>query len=526
MRQHKILFISLLLFNLILSNAIYAQISSKEVDKLVEKSMKKFNVAGAAVGIVKDGKIVHVKGYGVKSVKTKAPVNEHTGFAIASNTKAFTTAALAILEEEGKLSWQDKVVDIIPEFKMYDPWVTAHFNILDLLTHRSGLGLGAGDLMIFPDGSDFTMNDIIKVFQYLKPVSDFRTKYDYDNLLYMVAGEVIARVAEMPWEKFVQTRIIDPLGMDNSCSSMYYVDDNANIATPHYTDEGTLKTTTHDIFNPEKINGAAASIISNVDDLCQWLLVHLNHGKYGKNLEKQLFSLENHLEMWKIHTVLNANRNPRYNAHFAGYGLGWGLTDIKGCMSVSHTGALSGMLSKTIMIPDLDLGVVVLTNTWIGGAMLFNAVSKTIVDHYLDLDDFDWIDFYHQRAQRSQGRADSVVTAVWETVNATKDSKIDLDMFIGTYQDAWFGKVVISMKEGRLWFTCLRSPRLNGPMYFYKANTFAIKWVSRELDADAFAMFNLDEEGRASAIKMKGISPDIDFSFDFHDLDLRRVEKE
>ena len=201
------------------SNATFAQITSGGVDTLVQDAMKKFNVVGASVAIVKDGKIVYKKGFGVKSVITKQPVNEYTDFAIASNSKAFTTTALAILVEEGKLSWNDKVKDYIPEFKMYNDYVENNFTIQDLLTHRSGLGLGAGDLMIFPDSTNFTMKDILNNFQYLKPVSAFRTKWDYDNLLYLVAGEVIARVSGMSYEAFVQKRILEPLQLNNTYSS-------------------------------------------------------------------------------------------------------------------------------------------------------------------------------------------------------------------------------------------------------------------------------------------------------------------
>lgn len=505
---------------------VQAQLSTKQIDQLVEKARVRFNVAGAAVGIVKDGKIIHARGYGVRSMETQKPVDAHTNFDIASNTKAFTTAALALLEEEGKLSWQDKVVDIIPEFKMYDPWVTAHFTIIDLLTHRSGLGLGAGDLTVFPDGSDFTMQDIVSIFQHFQPVSEFRTKYDYDNLLYMVAGEVIKRVSGMSWEDFVQTRILNAIGMERSFSTLIGHEESDNLATPHFESDGRLKPTTHDTFDPRKINGAAGAIVSNVHDLCQWMLLHLNHGKYGKDLKQQLFSQKNHREMWRIHTVLNASTNPRYNAHFAGYGLGWRLTDVKGNLSVSHTGGLTGMLSKTLMIPDLNLGVVVLTNTWMGGASLFSAVSQSLVDSYLGLDDFDWIDFYAQRTEHAEQGADSVVTAVWATVEEAQGHAVVFEDFIGTYEDAWFGRITVSLQDGRLWFASLRSPKLNGPMYFYKANSYAIKWVNREMDADAFAVFSLDEEGRAQAIRMKGISPDIDFSYDFQDLDLRRVNQE
>ena len=324
---------------------VNCQLTPTEIDQLVEEAMEKFTVAGVAVGIVKDGEIVHAKGYGVKSVETGETVNEHTSFAIASNSKAFTSTALALLVEEGKLSWQDKVVDHIPEFKMYNDYVTQNFNIQDLLTHRSGLGLGAGDLQKWPSGSDFTISDMLSNFQYFEPVSAFRTKYDYDNILYLVAGELIKRISGMPWEDFVKTRIMDPLEMDHSFTLPPGLVDSDNLASPHMAENGVLKIIPYYELDPEKINGAAGGVLSNVDDLCRWMLVHLNGGKYGENLEKELFSEASHLEMWKIHTTIPVRPNERYHPHFSGYGLGWRLSDIRE-MSVSHTGDLSGHAFK------------------------------------------------------------------------------------------------------------------------------------------------------------------------------------
>ena len=507
----------------LVSTCGYGQLTPAEVDQLVERAMEQFHVAGTAVGIVKDGRIIHAKGYGVKSVETREPVDEYTSFAIASNSKAFTTTALAILVDEGKITWQDRVVDHIPEFRMYNEYVTQNFNIQDLLTHRSGLGLGAGDLQKWPAGSDFTINDMLVNFQYFEPVSAFRTRYDYDNILYLVAGELIKRVSGQPWEEFVRERILIPLGMMHSSSLPPGLSGLHNLAVPHLYENGQLKTIPYYELDPDKINGAAGGILSNANDLCRWMLVHLNGGSYGERLEKTLFSEANHHEMWRIHTPMGIRSDPRYQSHFSGYGLGWRLTDQAGYFTVSHTGDLSGMLSKTIMVPDLRLGVVVLTNSYYGGSGLFQAVSQTIIDSYLGLEEFDWTAYYLERYLNNQGDADSVVAAVWETVETGMKEEILMEPYLGTYEDPWFGRITIEMKNGVPWFTSRRSPRLSGPMYHYKANTFAIRWEFRAMDADAFAIFGLDEEGRAVEIRMKGISPDIDFSYDFQDLHFTRV---
>lgn len=506
---------------LFITNVCHSQYNNQQIDSIMGDAMDKFNVTGVAMAIVKDGKIIHSKGYGIKSYATKSTVNKHTNFSIASNSKAFTTAALAILVEAGKISWQDKVKDHIPEFKMYNTYVTENFNIQDLLTHRSGLGLGVGDLMFFPDGSDFTMDDLLSSFQHFKPVSAFRTQFDYDNLLYLVAGEVIKRVSGMPWEDFITKRIFQPINMDNSYASIVNIKDKSNLAKPHDSNSGVLKVLPD---HQGMINGAAGGIYSNVDDISNWMLMHLNNGKYGDGLKKKLFTKESQREMWKTHTVTDVNRNPRYNSHFAGYGLGWALSDIKGNMSVSHTGGLPGMLSKIIMIPDINLGVVVLTNTSDDGFALFEAVTKTVVDNYLGLDNFRWIDKYAFLLKKRKKNGDAVTKKVWKTVESVANSTINYESYIGTYKDAWFGKISIFMNGNKLWMKSHKSPKLNGEMFFYSANKFAVKWEYQDMNADAFAMFTLNKEGNAQSIKMKGISPNIDFSFDFHDLDLIRVD--
>lgn len=514
-------YLATLLFICLLSTITIAQISSPKIDSLMAESLIKFKVAGAAIAIVKDGKVIHSKGYGVADINTKKPVNENTNFQIASNSKAFTTAALAILEEEGKLKWTDKVKDHIPEFKMYNDYVTENFNIQDLLTHRSGLGLGVGDLMFFPDGSNFTVKDVVTSFQHFKPVSAFRTQFDYDNLLYIVAGEVIARASGMSYESFVQNRIIEPLQMNNSFVGSL-LKDKSNLSTPHSSESGTIKTIdAYDIG----MGSAAGGIYSNVTDMSKWMIMRLNKGKYGIDLKSSIFSLKNHNEMWRIHTVTETNPSPRYNSHFSGYGLGWGLSDAKGNLKVSHTGGLPGMLSIVTMYPDLNLGIVILTNTENGGGGLFSSITNTISDSYLGLDDFGWIEKNVTRINQQKSTGDEISNKVWAKVEAEKNTAVKKDDYIGIYEDKWFGKVEVFLKDKQLWIKCHRSPKLNGPMAFYNANTFAIKWEYQAMNADAFAMFSLDETGKAQSIKMKGISPNIDFSFDFHDLDLTRINE-
>jgi len=514
---------SIVLLLLFQVSFLYAQITPVQVDSLVTDAMNHFSVPGVAVGIVKDGEIIYNKGFGLQNIDDESgKVDEHTQFAIASNTKAFTSAALAILVDEGKLTWQTKVREIIPEFTLYNSYVSDNFTIEDLLTHRSGLGLGAGDLMIFPEGGDFTIHDILTNFQYFKPVSPFRTKFDYDNLLYIVAGEVIARVSGMSWHTFITKNIIEPLALTDTYYSYAAIKDKNNTATPHAVNNGIPHPIAPYEMDLKKINGAAASIYSSVNDLSKWMIVQMNNGKYGDSLQQTLFSEKSHRAMWTLHTVTKTSTKKRYNNHFSGYGLGWFLKDVKGYMSVSHTGGLPGMLSKVIMIPDLNLGVVVLTNSSNDGAGVFASVTQAIVDSYLGLDNNHWVEKYAGYFSSRKNKADSVTSQVWKTVEENKKVPVNNLAFIGIYKDDWFGKAEVYQKDGDLWFRSYRSPKLTGKMFFYRANTFAIKWNYRDMEADAFATFCLNEKGEAQSMTLKGISPDIDFSFDFQDLHFKK----
>jgi len=506
---------------LFLSAHSFGQVTSEYIDSVVNRSLKVMPQAGVAVAVVQNGKVIHSKGYGIASKETGEKVDKNTLFSIASNSKAFTTTALGILIDQGKLNWTDRVVDIIPEFRMYAPYVTEHFMVIDLITHRSGLGLGAGDLMFIPDGSDFQVDEVLTSFQYQEPTSEFRTKYDYDNLLYIVAGEVVYRISGKPWDLFVQDEIMKPLGMTRSVGYRENIKSPSNIAMPHSSENGKVEEL-NEYSDPNKVFGAAGGIYSSVVDLSKWMQMHLNGGTFNG---MTLLSEETQAKMWEAQTILafTAEGKGMYNSHYRAYGLGWFLKDENGYTIVSHTGGMPGMLSQTVLIPELNAGIVVLTNAAPGGYSFVSVVNE-IKEVLIGADNFDWIEAMEENIKASEQEANAFVEEVWETCKKANTKNLVLKDYEGTYSDDWFGEIVIENRDGKLWFVSKRSPRLTGEMFYYKANTFAIKWNYKEMNCDAFASFTLDETGKATEIKMKGISPNIDFSFDFHDLDLQRIE--
>ncbi|MBS1681839.1 MAG: serine hydrolase [Bacteroidetes bacterium] len=508
-----------LFFVFICAASLHSQpLTSKAIDDLTERSMKAFNVPGIAVAVIKDGKVIHSKGYGVRSLNTMQKVDENTLFGIASNSKAFTAATLGILVDEGKINWDDKVRDYIPEFKLYSPFVTEEFTIRDLITHRSGLGLGAGDLMFFPDSSDFTLKDVIYNLRFLKSVSSFRTKYDYDNNLYIVAGEVVARASGMSWNDFVEQRIIQPLGMAKTAASFDRLKDKSNVIDGHAPVNGKVQVIARSTV---KVAHSAGGINSSIADLCKWVTLQLNHGKYG---DKKLFSEKVHEEMWAPQTIIPVRNPGAYNTHFAAYGLGFFISDVMGYKQVTHTGGLEGMVTQITMIPELNLGIIVLTNQQEGGA--FASITNQIKDGYFGIKGTDRVKEYSEGRNKSFANAKHLTDSIWNEIEVAKklQNKFDVKTITGTYTDVWFGDVTVSEKNSKLWFTSKRSPKLTGEMYYFKGNTFVVKWKDRSMDADAFVNFSLNEEGKGTGITMRAISPLTDFSYDFHDLAFKRKQ--
>ncbi len=480
------------------------------LDTVVERARRQFEVPGIAVAIVKDGKLVIAKGYGVRKLGEPAPVTPESLFRIASNTKAFTTAALGMLVEEGKIGWDDRVIDRLPWFQMYDPYVTREITIRDLLVHRSGLGLGAGDLMFWP-ATDFTRDEIIRRIRFLKPVSSFRSRYAYDNLLYLVAGEVIHAVTGITWDRFVQQRIFDPLGMSHTNSSTAALMAAADVAAPHARADGklvALEQTDHDN------NAPAGSINSCVADLAKWILSRLDAPPK---------------EAWSPQTILPIEDPPAgapaalaaLRPNFNAYGLGWMLRDYRGHKLVYHTGTLAGYVSRTALLPDLKLGLVVLTNAEETGAHA--AIGWTILDHYLGAPPTDWVAAFHELARIEQAEGEAAVRKASGARHAASKPSLPLHAYAGLYRDAWYGDVRVEDRGGKLAIAFTHTRQLTGELEHWQYDTFVARWRDRTLNADAFVTFYLGADGAIEEVKVKPVSPLTDFSFDFQDLALRPV---
>jgi CubicO group peptidase (beta-lactamase class C family) len=490
--------------------------TSQEIDVLAKRAMEAFQTPGIAIGVVKDGELVYAKGHGVLEIGRPDPVDPDTIFQIASLTKAFTTASLGILVDEGKLEWDDPVIDYLPEFRMYDPWVTREFTIRDLLTHRSGLGLGAGDLLFWPQARS-TREDVIKAMRHLEPETSFRTAYAYDNLLYVIAGEVVGAITGVAWEDFVETRIMQPLGMAECRSLPDRVGANPNRATPHMVVNGELVTT---FFSGGGATAAAGAVNCNVSGLAKWAAMHLSGGALPNGM--RLLSEETHEELWKPVTLIPVSDRVREHGrtHFLAYALGWGLKDFFGHLYVGHGGGLQGMTTHIAMLPEKDVSVIALTNQ---GSRASRAVTSEILNAYVSETPEDWVAIFSAGAAERAGEARKVVEEAFANRNADSTPSLPIESYVGTYRDPWYGEVFVERGEEGLVMRFSRSDLLTGSLEHFQYDTFVARWLDRSLYGDAYATFILGATGEIEAIRMKMLSPDTDFSFDFHHLDLRRV---
>ena len=493
-----------------------------DLDAFVASSMKTFDVPGMAVAIVKDGKIVVAKGYGVRKMGDPTPVDEFTLFGIGSNTKAFTTAALATLVDEGKLSWDDPVYQRLPGFVMYDPYVSHEMTIRDLLTHRSGMGLGEGDLLFWPH-STYTREEVIYKLRFMKPASSFRSHYAYDNLLYMTAGQIIPAVTGTSWDDYVLQRIFTPLGMTHSNVTNANIKPSDNVAFPH-SHVGVDKL---QVIHFEVLDNAApaGAINSCAADMAKWVQLQLNRGKFVDR-DGRLFSEQRSKEMWSPQTILPTGDPPPplagLKTNFADYALGWGLRDYHGRKLVGHTGGVAGFVSRVMLVPEENLGVVVLTNAEEGGA--FDSILYHVLDHYLHLPPTDWIAAFKTLKDTEEKDAAETMKKAESSRAADSKPSLPLEKYAGIYTDAWYGPITIRSENGGLVITFDHTPTMIGDLQHWQHDTFKAHWRDRTIE-DAFVTFTLNPDGTIDSARMAAVSPLADFSFDYQDLLLKPAEK-
>jgi CubicO group peptidase (beta-lactamase class C family) len=500
------------------------------LDADVARVLKNFDVPGLAIAVVKDGKVVVARGFGVRKLGDATPVDGKTLFEIASNSKAFTAAALAMLVDDGKLAWDDPVTKHLPDFQMYDAYVTKEMTVRDLLTHRSGLGLGAGDLMWWPTTS-FSTDEIIHNLRYIRPATSFRNSYAYDNLLYIVAGKIIAQKSGKSWGDTMRERILTPVGMTATTTSLAENAGNPNVANAHSKIDGKIAAVK---AMPVANAVGAVGINTNAEDIARWMNVLLDGGKLagaGKDAagkEIRLFSAAQSREMWTPQTPMKISEpKPALAAtkpNFFAYGLGFQLRDYKGQKLAQHGGALQGFYSRVVMVPESKLGIAILTNAESGGAM--TALQYRLLDQYLGAAPSDWIkligDVEAEAHAKEQARLKTATTA-----RAAKSKpSLALAAYDGDYQDAWYGKATIKAVGNKRVLSFAKTPDLTGELEHFQHDTFIVRWKERNFNADAYVTFSLNPDGSIERMKMAPVSTDTDFSYDFADLTFTPVKVE
>lgn len=488
-------------------------LSAQQIKAVVNNALDTFNTPGMSVGIVYQGKVTHLAGYGIKSIDSPDSVDENTLFRLASTSKAFTAASLAILVDEGKLNWQDKVTQYIPEFTMQDHWVTGEFTINDLLTHKSGLVSSAGDAMLWPEPSGFTRKEIIHNLRYLTPEYSFRSEYAYSNLMYITAGEVVARITQQPWESFVEQRIFKPLNMDCFAGDVpeFSLE---NVAMPHGDNNGDLFTIPRNgIHGSATVSAAAGGIVCNARGMVNWMTLLLNKGKNGQN--EVIFSEERLNDMWQSRTILPQSKTEKARNHsfFKTYGYGWRKNDYLGHEMISHTGTLSGMQAYVALIPELELGVVLLNNGSNSGAR--SSVMQAILRGFVsDESPFDWVEDYRlERLEKSK--------AYWQKHKTPEGSgKVLLanNVYTGEFKDHWYGTANVIENEQGLRLSFPKMVQLTGQLIPFNDHSFVVHWDNENAADKAFVHFKVGINGRVESFVMRPFDSEPSISHEYRDM--------
>ena len=498
---------------------VFAQ-PPENFDARIETVRKAAGVPGMAVAIVEQGETTLAKGYGTRKLNGGKPVDEGTLFLTGSTGKAVTSAGLALLVDQGKIGWDDKVIDHLPWFRMYDPYVTREMTIRDLLVHRSGLGLGAGDLLFVPR-TNLSRKEAVKRLANIKPATSFRSSYAYDNVLYMVAGQLIEEVTGLTWEKYTQQNVFAKAGMNDSTAASEPRFAKENRAFPHARLDGGLRGAgTQEMLDERDELGRTAApaggLAVSARDMATWLKIQLAHGKMPNG--ERLFSEASSKQMWTPVILQPIGEVPPSLAatkpNFDGYALGWDVSDYRGVKIVSHGGAVFGFKAVIAMIPDKDVGFAMMINSEDG--QVLRGMMFELLDHYLDAPKANWPEKW-EAVRKEQVAKGLAMLQTEQAKPADVGPSRSLDAYAGEYTDAWYGKIVVGRDKQGLTIDFASTPRMNGQLEHYQYDSFVTRFTDKAIEP-AYVTFALDADGAVERVTMKAVSPIADFSYDYQDL--------
>lgn len=498
------LFVAVLVSFLIAAVPLRAQPSTappelRGLDAYVTRAMADWKVPGLAVVVVKGDRIVYEQGYGVREIGTREPVDAHTVFAVASNSKAVTAAALATLVDRGTISWDDRAADVVPGFALKDAWATREATLRDLLSHRTGYETWGGDLLWY--GSNLPTDEVLRRVRFLDPVTSFRSSWGYSNLMFVAAGEAIPAATDTTWSDYVTAHFVRPLGMTRTTTTTRALDGLANVARPHTLVDGRVAAVPYRALDNA---AAAAALNSSVHDWAQWLRLQLTGGIAPAGTPaagRRLVSARGIAELRQPHSLRRIGDATRRNfpsTHLMAYGLGWDLRDYRGRMLVSHTGGMDGMLSMTGYVPDDSLAIAVFTNY--DEQSLYSALFWHVLDRMLGAGEVD----YSARFLAAQTPETPPVRDTSAPVRGPRTA------FAGTFTHPMLDRATVAPCRAdapdALCIAFEHFPGLRGPLEPWHHDTFRATWADPYFRT-SFLAFERDETGRVVRFRVR-VRPD------------------
>lgn len=475
-----------ILYSFFISSFLYAQNLPANFDSWIENSRNEWKIPGMAVGIVKDGEIVYAKGFGVKQIGKNEPVDANTIFSIASVSKNITAAALGILVDKGKIEWDDKIVTHIPWFQLKDPWVTREITIRDALSHRVGLGRILGNRLQYMTES--SRDSVLYYMRYMDLEKPFRSNFVYNNVMYSFAGQIIEYTDGRTWDEFLKQELFIPLEMNSSTTSITEFKATDNQAFPHQEIDGKVVPIPRRNWDNA---GPAGGVNASVNDLNKWMLMQLQtSGEYNG---KTIISTQ---QMNEIHKPQMIRPQANALASQATYGFGWNIYDFKGKRVLTHGGATDGFNTAMYLMPELNLGIIVVGNTF---NSLGNAIANQVMDAYLGENDTDWSERYLTGYKNAYSRAMKARQEIHDTQIKNTKPTLPVQEYTGNYESEAYGKVEVILSGNYLKLKFWNDANLEANLEHWHYDTFRAVWKNPAM-REEFMQFHLDKSGKVSAL--------------------------